>query len=122
MRELSEHALDVAAWMEAQGMKEAAFAGPFGPPLPAKGDRVQIRRGALVLSTSPRAKSVSLQRALTVTVHSAHRGWVEPAARCRTGGRAASGERDVKGPEIHWAGAGGYWRWTDAANIVLAAN
>ncbi|HJV96921.1 MAG TPA: hypothetical protein VJ608_12825 [Albitalea sp.] len=114
MRELTDHALEVAAWMEANGEKEAIFAGPFGPALPRKGERVQIRRGAVVYSTHPHQKMSTLQRALTVRVHSADRGYVDTAA------RASRTEKRVTPAHIHWVGAGGYWRWTDAENLVSA--
>lgn len=112
MRDLAEHALEVASWMEATGQKEAVYAGPFGPSLPRRGSQVRLRRGAEVFSTHPTVKRAELGRVLVVKAHSIDGGHVDMSA------RAGRNERRVRNPEVHWAGTGGYWRWTDANNIL----
>lgn len=112
MRELSEGAMEVAAWMEAKGLESAIYAGPFGPKLPTRGAKVLIRRGAEVFSTSPSVKRAELGRALRVTASSVDGGYIDVRA------REGRNEERVRTAQVHWAGAGGYWRWTDANNIV----
>jgi hypothetical protein len=114
MRDLSEAAMEVAAWMESQQVKSLAFAGPFGPDLPLKGERVRINKGSVVYSTNPKAEkgTVILQRDQTVQLRSADRGYINESA------RTDRGEARVVGSTVRWSGASGYWRWTDASNVM----
>ena len=112
MCDLSEHALEAAAWMEGAGLTEAVYAGPFGPALPPRGSKVRLRRGAEVLSTHPKVKRAVLGRDLVVNAHSINSGFIDMTA------RVGRNEQRVRNPEVHWAGSGGYWRWTDANNIL----
>lgn len=112
MRDLAEHALEVAAWMERRGQTEAVYAGPFGPKLPTRGGTVRLKRGAEVFSTHPQAKRAELGRVLVLKAYSVNGGYIDMSA------REWRNEQRVRNPEVHWVGAGSYWRWTDANNIV----
>lgn len=97
-------ALAAAAWLERAGLREARFVGPFGGPLPQKDQRVRIRRGALVRDA--RGKARTSGRSQTILVHRVRKGWIDL-------------DRTVHNPEVVWAGAGGYWRWTDANDVEI---
>lgn len=107
-----EAALACAAWMEASGIDSLACVGPFGPQDIPCGSEVVIAQGAVVYSTKPGVPREGLKsaRAQRVKVHS-----------CFRGGVLAHEDMRVKQGEVHWAGASGYWRWTDINNVVRSA-
>lgn len=109
-RRQMENALVCAAWLERSGITALTFVGPFGPVLPQRGDRVRIAKGAEIRSTHPKKKGgVTNGRILTVTVLDAYPGYVD----------RYHGHPEVVQPKIQWVGAGGYFRWTDACNLVV---
>lgn len=71
-----------------------------------KGSTVSLKRGSVVHSTNPSKGKYVLSREQKVKVHNFYGGYPET---CGYPGRPA---------EVHWAGAGGYWCWTDASNVV----
>lgn len=99
-----DQALMAASWLEREGRREARFVGPFGNPLPQRGQTVRVKRGVEVSGTGKNHKVVS-GRSDVVTVHRVVPGWAE-----RDG---------VRNPLVVWAGTGGYWRWTDANNVEI---
>lgn len=114
-RDLSEIALECAQWMEGRGIAVLAHVGPFHSFVPKRGDRVRIKKGSIVFSTAPGIdrQGVVTQRAQLVTVHDADRGYFSS-----DGYRGSDGDRLRQG-QVRWAGAGGYWRWTDLNNVEL---
>lgn len=103
-----------AKWMEQQGIAELAHVGPFSsfPPL-SKGMQVRIRKGSFVQSTKGEPRKTA--RDQVVKVHFYDAGYVD------TYPRAEKEAEVVRQPQITWAGAGGYWRWTDLNNVELLA-
>jgi hypothetical protein len=114
-RELSEIALECARWMEMRGIAEMAHVGPFHTFLPKRGDRIRIKKGAIVFSTAPGVgrEGVAVTRAQVVTVRDADRGYVS------SDGFRGSGDDRFRQGQVRWAGVGGYWRWTDLNNVEL---
>ncbi len=110
-REEMEAALACAAWLEQQGIREIANVGPFVTTRCRRGDRVRVRRGARVYSTHPQTprEGVETQRSQVVTIHAVYQGYVNTLADPR--------QPEVVQGKVHWAGAGGYWRWTDINNV-----
>lgn len=85
--------------------------GPFmidSVRFPEKGDQVVIKSGAVTRSTHPDPQQAekTLKRAQTVTVHQVYGGYID-----------VDKTISVKDPEVHWAGTGGYWRWTLLNNV-----
>lgn len=116
MRERREAALVCAEWLERKGLPSATHVGPFGPELPARGQSVTVKKGSTVFGTGSdigREGRVSA-RAQVVKVHSVNRGYIDMS------GTSRPTWEQVRNAEVHWAGAHGYWRWTDANNIVVA--
>lgn len=72
----------------------------------SRGDVVTVAKGAIVYSTHPYKKERILTRKQSIKVHSYY-----PEIKEFSGypGKAA---------QIHWAGTGGYWCWTDASNVI----
>jgi hypothetical protein len=76
----------------------------------SRGQEIKLRKGSVVRSTNPSKKEYTLSRNQKVTVHSYYpplKGW---------------GDYPAKNAEVHWAGTGGYWCWTDVENIVTDEN
>lgn len=112
---LREDALACAAFLESSSkVAQLRHIGTFGPELPKKGDRVLIKRGAVVRSTRPGTpqEGVTLTRNTWVTLHYAHKGFISDS-------RHDYVEQRIRNPEVGWAGAGGYWRWTDVNNVAM---
>ncbi len=101
--------------MDRVGVARGVYVRAFGPRIPSKGRMVKIREGPVVYSTHPSMRQAVLGRDLVVKVHSADRGWVG------TGVNFSGSEVVVRQAQVHWSGTGGYWRWTDANNIVDGA-
>ncbi|WP_432263396.1 hypothetical protein [Cupriavidus sp. TMH.W2] len=114
-RRQMEAARACAAWMEANGFSEIANVGPYMGTTISRGDKVYIRKGARIDgtgSTIPR-EGADLKRRQLVTVVSVDRGYLDFSEPSRN-------PKIVQG-RVHWAGAGGYWRWTDINNVELAS-
>jgi len=101
-RRTAQEAIACAVWMEKNGIPELPCVGPFTDRLPRRGDKVRIKAGAKISSTSDRSRRI-LTRAYKVTVHDAFLGSVR--------------DGDISQPTVHWAGSGGYWCWTDLASV-----
>ena len=119
--DLMERARLCADWMEVHGIAETANIGPFMTNLPKRGQKVRIRRGANIFSTDPKIarEGEIAQRARVVTLDSVFEGYIDNHR-----GRKWVDERHapaVVQARVHWAGAGGYWRWTDIENVELVA-
>ena len=111
--DLSRVAFACAAWMEAGGHKELSHVGPFHSFMPNRAQKVLVRKGSVIFSTSPKMScdGTVAGRDQVVTVHSMDQGFVVDEGR--------RGKPDVRQGCVHWAGAGGYWRWTELTNIEL---
>jgi hypothetical protein len=117
--DLMERARLCADWMEVHGIGETANIGPFMTNLPKRGQQVRIRKGAKIFSTDPKTgrEGEIAQRARVVTLHSVDKGYIDHHL-----GRKWTDERHapvVVQARVDWAGAGGYWRWTDIENVEL---
>jgi hypothetical protein len=102
-----DEALNVAAWMEQHGITEAKSIGPFGSSALKQGDKVRVRKGAKIRGTGNNVPDRA-GATHTVTVVSVDRGSVF---------EERPGQIRVVNEMVHWAGRGGYWRWTDASNV-----
>lgn len=113
-RRRSEQALLCAEWMQANGLTEVEAIGPFGHKDLKRGQKVRIKAGAVIrcFCNEIPACGKAVVRPYTVTVHSADQGWVGHDHHIR-------GRIDVRNQQVHWAGTGGYWRWTDATNVEV---
>lgn len=112
-RDLADRAETCAKWMEQQGFVELAHVGPFSSITHlARGTEVRIRKGSLVRSTKGEPRTTV--RDQVIKIHSFDPGYVDTFAR-------ADAEVVVRQPKVTWAGAGGYWRWTDLHNVELLA-
>lgn len=110
-RDLAERAELCAKWMEQQGIAELAHVGPFSSfSQLAKGMQVRIRKGSIVHSTKGEPRTTA--RDQVIKVHFFDLGYVDIYARAET-------DVGVRQPRVTWAGAGGYWRWTDLNNVEL---
>lgn len=110
----AEQALACAKWMEQQGIAEQAHVGPFSSFSPlAKGTQVRIRKGSIVHSTKGEPRTTA--RDQLIKVHFFDPGYVDTYSRAEKDGAV------VRRPQVTWAGAGGYWRWTDLNNVELLA-
>lgn len=101
-------AMWIAARMEAQSLPPVQAIGPFRGAKFTKGDRLKIRTGALISSTSKRLCR-TLNRSYSVTVHSFSEGYFDEFARDEL--------HQIQNPQVHWIGTGGYWCWTDVNNM-----
>lgn len=114
-RRLRDQALACAAWMEARGAAALSSVGPFLARRYRRQERVRIKKGAVVFSTKPGTpeQGVVQTRDQEVTVHSFHEGYVNPEVRSlRPGASVDEVLQSVIQGQVHWAGSGGYWRWT----------
>lgn len=110
---LEKQAMNAALWMEANGYKELPHVGCFhDTPLPKKGVRVIVRKGSDICSTGARCRKQA-GRDYVVTVHDVHDGWISDPTFSNTG------EIEVRQAKVEWVGAGGYWCWTDVANVEI---
>lgn len=110
-RELADRAETCAKWMEQQGIAALAHVGPFSSFSPlAKGTHVRIRKGSIVHSTKGEPRTTV--RDQVIKIHFVDLGYVDNYARAET-------DVVVRQPRVTWAGAGGYWRWTDLNNVEL---
>lgn len=111
-----EAALQCAAWMEVAGVTAARYVGPFTTRRYRRGDRVRLKRGARVHGTGPHIgrEGLVLTRAQQITVHDFQEGHVW------SDNPRADGDV-IRHAQVHWVGAGSYWRWTDANNIEFEA-
>lgn len=108
-RDLRDKALECIAWMRARNLTEVTWVGPFGPPLPTKGEKVRVKPGAIIRGgPRNRPSSCVATRALTVTVY-----------RIDKGGVYTIPEKIVRTPEVSWVGAGGCIRTTDMNNVEM---
>lgn len=91
--------------------KGVSILGPFlldTVVMPDKGDTVTINKGAMIQSTHPDFDegAIASKRAQTITVHRVSGGYIDKDR-----------ETCVEDPQVHWAGTGGYWRWTSLSEI-----
>jgi len=108
-RRRMDEALVVMEVMAQAGIAETPSIGNFHNGLPRQHQRVRIRAGAKVHSTHPalRGHGKVLSRAQTVTVSHVYDGYVNIH------------EHTVTNAQVNWAGTGGYWHWTDLANVEV---
>lgn len=114
-RRTMEEALFCAEWMEKEGIEELANVGPFMTTQVSKGQKVKIKKGAVVFSTLPSVPRSGIRtiRDQWVTVHYSSEGHIDHGhlrRDCKT---------TVEQGRVTWAGTGGYWRWTDINNIMV---
>lgn len=104
-RQTAREALACASWMEDRGIETLNSVGPFVDRAPQRGERVRIKEGAEIHSTSKRLCRTN-RRTYSVVVHDTHKGYIEPDGKIRQ-------------PTLHWVGTNGYWCWTDLQNVEL---
>jgi hypothetical protein len=75
-----------------------------------KGDLVLIELDSLIYTTHPVSQKISKKSWYLVKVHAAY-----PAFHDDPGGYESPAQ-------VHWAGTGGYWHWTDMKNIKEIRN
>lgn len=102
-----DEALHTAAWMEQHGVTEAVSIGPFGNADIKQGTKVRVRKGAKIGGTGTNVPDKA-GATYTVEVVSIDAGSVSEDLR---------GEIRLRNQTVHWAGRGGYWRWTDVTNV-----
>tara|TARA_B100001105_G_scaffold77022_1_gene60906 strand:- start:2555 stop:3004 length:450 start_codon:yes stop_codon:yes gene_type:complete len=112
-RRSMEHATACALWMERNGHKELAYVGPFGSMPFSRDARVRVRKGAVVHGIKVPNGGAPAKTSRVVTVHSVDKGYVWHDG--------PEGRDAVHQPKVHWAGAGGYWRWVDANDVEPVA-
>ncbi|ABM96920.1 hypothetical protein [Methylibium petroleiphilum] len=114
-RRLMEQALACAAWMERKGLDRLPYVGPFGTVPFTRGMRVRVPKGALVYGFRSDEQRAGQPAKMThvVTAFSVDPGYVWHDG--------PNGADAVHQPKVHWAGAGGYWRWAYAADLEIAA-
>lgn len=112
-RRSMEQAMACAAWMEKSDHKELAYVGPFGSLPFSRGARVRVRKGAVVRGIKVAKGGAPAKTSHVVTVHSIDQGYVWHDG--------PDGRDAVHQPKVHWAGAGGYWRWVDANDVELVS-
>jgi len=98
-------ALATAAWMERNGVTEAANIGPFGNIALPSG-KVRVRKGAPLRGTGNHVPETT-GTSYVIKVVSVDEGYVFDDGRTIT----------LRNQTVHWAGRGGYWRWTDVTNV-----
>lgn len=118
LHELSRRAEEAAVEMKGAGIESAPRFWGFTtcPPLQLKeGDKLTIPKGVTVSSTAPASQGNfprALSRAQTVTVHRASSGFYSDWS--------ASDHGPWSPGQVHWAGAGGYWRWVSLDELQSA--
>lgn len=107
LRSEADRALLCGQFMEQRGITETRSIGPYSLVKPKDGQRVRIKAGAVIHSTSKRLRR-TLARAYSVKVH-------------RFGEGHAWEERDIqiRNGEVTWVGTNGYWCWTDVGNVEI---
>lgn len=115
-RRKAMEATTCAEWMENHGISEAPMIGPFGNIKIEQHTKVRIKAGALIFGFGSEFKTgpKTNKRAYTVTVDRCDRNGFAVDA---TNGHR--GKAEVRNQQVHWAGTGGYWRWTDASNVEV---
>lgn len=108
--QLAADAIACAEWLEAAGISELTFVGPFGSHSLAIGDIVIVRAGARTYSTRP-----SVPRSGTVSIRSKQVKIVRLSVGCVD--RSCSPPA-IRNPSVTWAGHSGYWCWTDLNNLI----
>jgi hypothetical protein len=114
-RRKSMEATVCAEWMENHDITEAATIGPFGNITVERGKKIRIKAGAVVFGFGteiPNGGKI-VTRKYIVAIHRADNGFAIDA----NGGHR--GKAEVRNQQVHWAGTGGYWRWTDASNVEI---
>lgn len=111
--DVAEKALACAAWLERSGRGSLAFVGPFGTPPFMRGSRVRVRKGAIVHGVKATSGGEPAKTSHVVMVDRVSKGYIWHDG--------PEGRGAVHQPMVHWAGAGGYWRWVDANDVEPVA-
>jgi hypothetical protein len=102
--------------MEQNNIEEIAHVGDFSSFELKKGQQVRLRRGAIIYSTSPSVgrggKVNTLNRKIKVDY--VNSGYIDIYSLY---GFSDDSEKSVRNGQVNWAGAGGYWFWTDINNV-----
>lgn len=113
---LHDVAFAAAKWMEEGGLEEVVQIGPFGRLDIKRGDKVRIKKGAVILSMNPkhnRDNPKIAKKDYEVVIHDVNEGWI--------GTHWHPHKRDSV--EVHreqsicWPGEGGYWCYLDTAMV-----
>lgn len=110
-----ERARFCADWMAQRGIASARDIGPFMSMSLSRGDKVRLLKGARVFGTGPgitREGTVNARNRI-ITVFSFDRGHIDRYV------RGTSECPVLVQARVHWAGTGGYWRWTDVEGVEL---
>lgn len=113
LRRRSDMALKVAEHLMDRGIATAKHAGPFSTEIFDDGQTVRIKAGSIRFSTHPQVgrDGENVPRDFSVRIWHAYSGHI-----------ADHRDHEIVNPTIHWVGRGGYYFWTDAANVEAVAN
>lgn len=113
LRRRSELALRIAEHLMDRGITTAKHAGPFSTEIFDDGQTVRIKAGSVRFSTHPQVgrDGEKVPRDFSIRIWHAYSGHI-----------ADHRDHEIVNPTIHWVGRGGYYFWTDAANVEAVAN
>jgi hypothetical protein len=109
-REMNE-ARACAEWMMRNDRAEIANLGPHMTVKLEKGQKVRIKSGSLICGTDSKIPvgGKIFPKAQDIEVHRVVKGYFD----------YYDGSPKVVQAAVHWAGPGGYWRWTDLNNVEI---
>jgi hypothetical protein len=98
-------------WMVRNDRAEIANLGPHMTVKLEKGQKVRIKAGSLICGTDSKIPvgGKIFPKAQDVEVHRVAKGYLD----------YYDGNPKVVQAAVHWAGPGGYWRWTDLNNVEI---
>jgi len=110
-RKKMEEALVCHEWMVSNGHEALANVGPFMSTSLEKGQSVRVKKGSVIRGTSSRypIEGKVSKRQQTIVVHRVAPGYLD----------YYESKPKVKQAAVHWAGADGYWCWTDLNNVEI---
>lgn len=120
-KRLQAQCLNAAFYMTMAGIKEADTIGHIGTLVDTlkAGQTVKIRKGAVIHSYREASRGVS-KRVREVTIHRVDKGYISSddfESIIKRGGVIDT--EYFRQACIYWAGAGGYWCWTDVNNVEM---
>ncbi|PZR93488.1 MAG: hypothetical protein DI537_10220 [Stutzerimonas stutzeri] len=108
LRRRSGLALKLAEHLTHKGITSAKHAGPFSTEVFDDGQMVKVKAGAIRFSTHPHVgrEGEVVPRDFSVRVWRAYAGHIMDHR-----------DDQIVDPTVHWTGRGGYYFWTNAANV-----
>lgn len=115
-RRLHDEAEAAIRWMQEANLTEIEQVGPWGSKNIKRGDRVMIRKGAVIRTTHPRWNRDNPKvagRDYAVEVHDVYEGYIQ------SNWHSHRRDEAVRNQQVVWAGTGGYWCWVDSKDVEL---